>query len=414
MAQAHSVEILIIGAGQAGLAMSHCLTRLGRAHLVLEQAAQPANAWRNDRWDSFTLLTPNWSITLPDAAYAGDDPDGFMPRDELVAYLERYAAPQPVRYGVRVVAVEPRADGQGHRVRTEEAGQVEVYEARHVIVATGLFQCPTIPTFADDLPPDITQLHSGAYRSPEALPPGAVLVVGAAQSGGQIAEELYQAGRTVFLSVGFAPRVPRRYRGKDIYAWQSVNGFFDRTPDQLPSPRMRFAANPLLSGKDGGRALNLRQFARDGVTLLGRARGAHDATLSLESGLNTTLARMDASEIEVRGMIDRYIASAGIEAPREEIPPVEVTEVKELAELNLRAAGIGAVIWAMGYTFDFNLVRASVFDGDGYPIQSRGVSGLPGLYFLGLPWLHKQKSGFLYGVGEDAEWLANYIAGLVE
>lgn len=411
MAHPQAVDTIIVGGGQAGLALSHALTRHGHAHLVLEQAAQPANAWRNDRWDSFTLLTPNWSIALPDAEYAGADPDGFMPRDELVAYLERYAAPQPVRYGVRVTSVEPRADERAHLVSCDVGGQAETYEARHVVIATGLFQRPKVSAFASALPPDIMQLTSGAYRRPDELPSGATLVIGAAQSGGQIVEELYQAGRKVYLCVGFAPRAPRRYRGKDIYRWTALSGFLDRTADQLPSPRMRFAPNPLLSGKNGGHSLNLRQFARDGVTLLGRARGAQGHTLALQPGLNATLARMDAAEAELCGMVDTFIERTGLDAPAEELAQVESGEIEELTDLDLRAAGISSIIWAMGYSFDFGLARAPIFDADGYPMQQCGVTSVRGLYFLGLPWLTKMRSGLLYGVGEDALGLAETIAG---
>ena len=248
-----TINTIVIGGGQAGLATSYHLTQRGCEHIILEQAAQAGNAWRNDRWDSFTLVTPNWSFRLPGAEYQGDEPDGFMGRDRIVETFEQYVAlyKLPVRYGVRATSVEPNPMGTGYLVRTDET----VFEASNVVVATGLFQRPKIPHFSPDLSTQITQLHSGAYRNPEALPPGAVLVVGSAQSGCQIAEELYQSGRRVYLCIGSAGRAPRRYRGKDIFKWMDMSGFLDRTPDQLPSPKARFAGNlhALVRSPSGGR-----------------------------------------------------------------------------------------------------------------------------------------------------------------
>ena len=265
------IETIIIGGGQAGLSTSYHLKQLGREHVVFEAAEKPAHAWRNDRWDSFTFVTPNWTIQLPGAEYDGDDPDGYLPKEEIVAYFERYIEKYdlPVRFKTSVLEVAPM-DGGSYQVKTE-AGMVQ---ARNVVIATGSFQKPKIPAFASNLPTDILQLHSGFYRNPAQLPDGAVLVVGAGQSGLQIAEELYQSGRKVYLSVGFAPRAPRRYRGRDVFAWLVDVGFFEQTPDKLPSPKARFGANPQLSGKNGGHSLNLHQFARDGVTLLGHIAGA--------------------------------------------------------------------------------------------------------------------------------------------
>lgn len=408
-----TVDIVIVGGGQAGLALSHCLSRVGREHLVLEQAAQPGHVWRNQRWDSFTLVTPNWMTRLPDAPSSSLDPDGFLPRDELVAYLERYAATQPVRYGVRVVAVEPNPDGVGHLVRAEAGGEPHVFAARHVVIATGLYQRAKVPAFAAELPADIAQMPSGDYRNPAALPAGAVVVMGAAQTGGQIAEELREAGREVYLCAGFAPRTPRRYRGHDILHWMALTRFFDQTADTLPSPQARFGANPSLTGKNGGHQLHLRQFARDGITVLGRANGARGAdmrTLTFAPGLNETLTRIDNFEAETCAKLDVFIQRAAPDAPPPDYTPLPAEPLEERAELDLRAAGVSVIIWALGYTFDFSLAREAPLDDVGYPLQNRGVTSVPGLYFLGLPWLRNRGSGLLYGVGEDAEWLASYIA----
>ena len=404
-----SIETVIIGGGQAGLSASYHLAQRGCEHVLLEQAAQAGNAWRNGRWDSFTFLTPNWSFRLPGAEYHGNAPDGFMARDDIVACFEQYVERfhLPVHYGARVTSVVRKADGQGYLVRTDET----VWEARHVVMATGLFQQPKIPSYRTSLSARITQLPSGQYRNPQALPPGAVLVVGSAQSGCQIAEELYQSGRRVYLCIGGAGRVPRWYRGKDVYEWLHLSGFLDRTADKLPSPKAKFAGNPHVSGRDGGRTLNLHQYARDGVVLLGRLKGARDNTVWLADDLKDSLAKADKFEAEVVKLIDSFIAQNRLNAPPENLPQLrDGYDADVITELNLHSAGITTIIWAMGYVFDFSLVRLPIFDSDGYPVQKRGVTDYPGLFFVGLPWLYKQKSGLLIGVGEDADFIASAIA----
>ena len=401
------VSTIIIGGGQAGLATSYWLTQHRHEHIILEQAAQAANAWRNDRWDSFMLVTPNWATRMPGVESPGADPNGFMPRDELVAYFEQYIErfQLPVRYNTRVTSVEQ--DGAGYVVRTDDG----TFNARNVVIATGLFQCPKIPAFNAKIDAGITQLHSGAYRHPHSIPPGAVLVVGSAQSGCQIAEELYQNGRRVYLCTGSAPRAPRRYRGRDIVEWVHLTGFLDRTPDMLPSPRARFAGNPQLSGKDGGHTLNLHQFARDGVTLLGRITNAAEHTITLAPDLKENLAKSDGAEANFCKMADGYVAQKGLDAPREELPQLrDGYSAPEILELDLQAAGITTIIWAMGYSFDFSLVKLPTFDADGFPVQQRGVTSYAGLYFIGMPWLPRQRTGLLLGVGEAAEHIATHIA----
>ncbi len=404
------VDTIIIGGGQAGLATSYYLSKQGREHLVREQAAQAGNAWRNDRWDSFALLTPNWSFQLPGAPYQGPAPDSFMPRDEIVATFEQYVQrfELPVQYGVRVRSVAQ--EGSGYRVESDDGS----FEARSVVVATGLFQRPKLPAFAAELSSRITQLHSGQYRNPSALPSGAVLVVGSGQSGAQIAEELYFSGRKVYLCVSGAGRAPRRYRGKDVYEWLHLSGFLDRTVDMLPSPKAKFSANPHLSSREGGRTLNLHQFARDEVTLLGRIQAGSGNRVHLARDLKENLAKADQFEAEIVKLVEGYIQRVGLQAPEETLPVLrDGFEGEETTELDLRTAGIGSIIWAMGYRFDFDMVKLPIFDGDGYPMQQRGVTGYPGLYFVGLPWLHKQKSGLLVGMGEDAQYIAEQIGGCV-
>ncbi|HEY4688170.1 MAG TPA: NAD(P)-binding domain-containing protein [Anaerolineae bacterium] len=402
------IDTVIVGGGQAGLATSYCLRQQGRPHIVLERAAQPGSAWC-DRWDSFTLVTPNWTIRLPGAEYQTGDPNGFMPRDEILGYFRQYVERfnLPIQYGVRVTAVELLPDGKGYRVTTDG----DLYEAMNVVVATGSFQQPKIPAFNPDFPSLVTQLHSGQYRNPQGLPPGAALVIGSAQSGCQIAEELYKSGRKVYLCVGSAGRAPRRYRGKDTFDWLNRCGFLDQTVDRLPSPKAKFGANPQVSGQGGGHSLNLHQFARDGVTLLGRLRGVRDGKAHLAPDLKENLAGVDRFEVELLKMIDGYIETNGPDAPKEEVPRLQDGyRSEDILELDLRSAGISTVIWAMGYTFDFGLVKLPVVDGDGYPMQQRGVAAYSGLYFVGLNWLHKRKSALLIGVGEDAAYVASHIA----
>jgi len=402
------IETVIVGAGQAGLAMSYHLKHYGREHVVLEQAAQAGSVWRRERWDSFTLVTPNWAFRIPGVEYNGADRDGFMPRDQVVAcfdqYVERFQP--PIRYNTHVLAVEP-LDSKGYRVQTPE----RTFEAKNVVIATGFFQRPKIPPFAASLSPGITQLHSSAYRNPESLPAGAVLVVGSAQSGCQIAEELYQRGRQVFLCTGSAGRVPRRYRGKDVIEWLDQVGLFDLTPEQLPPGMSKFGAIPHISGTNGGHTLNLHQFARDGVTLLGHLRGAAGDKIALAPDLHENLARIDQFELEVVKMIDGYIQANGLDAPPEDVPQLRDGYAQPMIEeLDLKAASINTDIWAIGYTFDFSLVKLPVCDDDGFPIQTSGVTSYAGLYFVGIPWMPSQRSGFLLGVGESAEHIASNIA----
>lgn len=412
MAQKHRVETVIIGGGQAGLAMSYWLTQRGRSHLVLERSAHVGYAWRYCRWDSFTLVTPNWSIRLPGGEYQGEHPDGFMSRDAVVTHLQSYVDlwRLPVCYGIRATQVELLADGQTYQVLAEST--TELFEAANVVIATGLYQQPKVPQWCADLPVEIRQLSSAEYRSPEDLPAGAVLVVGSGQSGCQITEELYKSGRKVYLSVSGAGRVPRRYRGKDSFTWDYLSGSFDVTVDQLRSPRDKFEAHPHLSGRGGGHTLNLHQFARDGVTLLGRLRGVHGDRAVVAADLYESLARADRVESEFCDNVDEYIKRAKLDAPIDQLPQLhDGFEAKQLTDLEISAAGITTIIWATGFGFDFSIVNLPVFDGDGYPIQSRGITRYPGLYFVGLPWLHTGKSGILLGVGEDAAWIATHIEG---
>jgi putative flavoprotein involved in K+ transport len=405
------VEVMIIGGGQAGLALSYYLTQQGRTHLVLEQG-RVGESWRSQRWDSFTLITPTWMNKLPGFPYQGGDPDGFMPRENIVAYLDQYAASfnAPLHCGIRVTAVRQQPGGDGYLVEAEEM----TFEARNVVLATGAYPKPKIPTASADLRVDICQMHTSEYRNPQTLPSGAVLVVGTGQSGCQIAEELHQSGRQVYLSTSSCGRVPRRYRGRDVSWWLTRMGFFDRTIDQLPSPNAAFACSPQLSGAQGGHDINLRQFAREGIILLGHLQAVQGKQIILAPDLEENLAKADAFAIQMMQAIDEYIKKIGMDvaanSTTDEVPSNCASSTKPILTLDLQSAGISTIMWASGYKLEFGWVQIPVFDGVGYPIHQRGVTAFPGLYFLGLHWLYKMKSAILYGVGEDAAFIASAIA----
>ena len=400
---AETIDTLVIGAGQAGLAMSHWLTRVGRPHLVVERA-RVAERWRSERWDSLAFQFPNWSVELPGMVYGGEPPEGFAGRDELVGFIEAYARhiAAPVRTGVTV-----RRLGAGPAGLVAETG-AGVIAAANVVVATGPHQRPVIPAAAQALS-GVIQLHTNAYRNPDALPAGGVLIVGAGASGAQIAEELARAGRAVWLAVGSHRRAPRRYRGRDFHHWEFALGEWDRPT----ASRQTGEPPPLLTGVDGGRDMDLRGLAGLGVTLTGRLSAISDGVARFKPDLAESLARGDAYYDRFLAAIDAHAVSQNLDLPAPDAAPrrADPTCVTDpLNELNLAAAGISSVIWATGYGLDLGWIDLPVFSLQGAPIHTDGVSPVPGLYFLGLPWLSKRKSTLLSAVGEDAERLATHIA----
>lgn len=403
-----TTETVIIGGGQAGLSTSYHLQQAGREHVVLERADRVADAWRSGRWDSFTLVTPNWAFRLPGADYDGPEPDGFMNRDEILTrfdgYIDRYAF--PVRTRTKVTAVE-LDDRCGFRVSTSNGS----IRTRNVVIATGWEQLPKVPPAAAGIPDGILQLHSSAYRNPGALPPGRVLVVGSAQSGAQIAEELYLSGRAVSLSIGNAGRAPRTYRGKDGFDWLlHALGFFDIPRDRFPMPPEQFSP-PHISGANGGHTLDLHRFARDGVRLFGHLTDVDGSTVRFAPDLHECLSRSDAFEAQATRMIDDHIAAHGLDAPPDELPHLEDGYAQPIVEeMDLAAEGIGTVIWATGYRCDYRMVKFPVLDGSGWPIQTNGVTGIPGLSFVGMPWMPAIRQGILAGVGEHAAYIVERIA----
>jgi putative flavoprotein involved in K+ transport len=346
-------------------------------------------------------VTPNWMSSFPGWAYDGGDADGFMGRDEIAARVARYAEVigAPVALGTEVERLAPEAVG-GFRVATNR-GELS---ARQVVVATGSYHRPRLPAWAQSISGRVAQLHSHDYRNQAALPEGAVVVVGSGQTGLQLAEELFEAGRRVYIAVGSAGRVPRRYRGRDIFAWLTEiirhgaeKGVTLPTADQLPDPRRRFNPMPALTGRNGGHDTNLRQYAADGMRLAGHLTGADGELLSFAGDLTESLEHADGFfEERFRGVIDSYIERAAIEAPPADHVAVD-HQPEELTELNLRKAGISTLIWATGYDLGFGWIDAPILDELGYPRNVRGASTVPGLYFLGLVWQHSQASASLIG-----------------
>ena len=407
-------DVAIVGAGQAGLAASVCLSRLGIDHVVLEKHEIGAS-WRRQRWDSFCLVTPNWTVRLPGQDYAGTEPDEFMSGRDFVAFLERYAARHDVPLRPRT-EVGRAAPTDGGWVLTTDSGEIR---ARTLIIATSTSQTPSLPVFADQIKPGIASMSAADYRSPDCLPPGRILVVGSAQSGGQIVEDLLMAGREVLLSVSGAGRVPRRYRGRDAIEWQDLMGFLDRLPSALDDPRKRFGGEPHMTGRDGGHTQSLQNFRARGVRLLGRVQVAAGAVLNLETDLRANMMAADRFAADFCAEVDAYIQRTSLSAPpaapetgHEPISPSE--RVDEPDRLDLDAEGISAIIWATGFRFDFSWIDAAPLDGFGYPVTVRGETATRGLYFLGLNYLQNRKSGIIYGVGEDAAYVAERIRLLLE
>jgi putative flavoprotein involved in K+ transport len=399
------VETVVIGGGQAGLSASYHLTAQQRPHVVLERG-RLGETWRSQRWDSFYLNTPNWAQRLPGFEYGGPEPDAFASLREVVWYLEDYARSfaAPLREGVEVTRV--RRNGRGFLVESNR----DAITADSVIIAAGAYQCPTPTPLLNALPGDVMRLHTSEYRRPGQLPGGAVVIIGSGQSGCQIAEELLAAGRTVYLSVGRCPWLPRRYRGRELVRWLIDTGLADQTVDTLPSPAARLQCNVPVSGNDGGHDCNPRWLARRGATLLGRVEAIEGSKLRIGPGLAETLAAGDAFVAEFKRRADAFVNDSKLEVADAE-PEEEVAPVPAMAEVDLRDAGVGAVIWANGFRPDHSWIEGIEVDAQGWPVQRRGVSTVPGLYFVGLHWLHKRKSALFLGVGEDAEYVVAQLAG---
>ncbi len=400
------VDTIVIGGGQAGLSVSWHLMMSHREHLVLDRG-NVGDTWRH-RWDSFCLVTPNHFCRLPGFPYNGDDPDGFMRRDEIVDYVEAFANSfnPPLRNGIDIHRVTASDNGDRFRIETSESD----FEARSVIIATGTHQHPKYPSWRNKLADQIVQLHTSDYLNPKQLPEGSVLVVGSGQSGCQIVEDLHLSGRDVYLSVGKAGRIPRRYRGQDIIQWLFDAGFFEIPVDDHPLGRaIRFEPHEHLTGRNGGRTIDLRQMAIDGVKLLGRMVDADGLQVRFAEDLEENLDAIDNECQERLDLIDKYITENGIEAPQNDIKPVSGRPDSTPRTLELEQAGISSVIYGTGFTYDFSWIDLPIFDDRGYPGYERGVTEIPGFYFVGLHWMHTVGSGLFSQVGRDAEYVVEHI-----
>ncbi|MFT3863246.1 MAG: NAD(P)/FAD-dependent oxidoreductase [Solirubrobacterales bacterium] len=398
------VEVLIVGGGQSGLAMSEHLTAGDVPHLILERN-RIAERWRSERWDSLVANGPAWHDRFPTLEFADPSPDDFASKEQIADYFEAYAEKiaAPIRCGVEVTLVERSEDHAGFRAETT-AGTIE---ADHVVAATGPFQVPQIPPIAP-ADPAITQLHSSAYRNPDQLPDGAVLVVGAGSSGTQIADELLAAGRQVYLSVGPHERPPRRYRGRDFVWWLGVLGHWDAEAPEEGKEHVSIA----VSGKEGGRTVDFRDFDRRGMKLVGLTKSFDGGKVRFAPDLDENIARGDAGYLSLLDEADAYLAHTGLDLPEDpearQLGKMSVADPIE--ELDLARAGVTSIIWATGFATDYSWLRVDAFDANGNPLHRRGVSTEPGVYFLGLPWLSGRGSSFIWGVWHDARYLADQIA----
>ena len=400
------IEVVVVGAGQAGLAVSYYLRAFGVEHVVLERG-RVGESWRSARWDSFTLVTPNWMTRLPGYRMAAGTGGDFVPRDDVVAMLKRLAAGLPVRERTEVTSVA--AGGHGYRVATA-AGTIL---ARAVVVAGGGQRRPVIPRLAGGLPAAVVQLDAGRYRNPAALPPGAVLVVGSGQSGTQIADELAVAGRDVLLATSKVPRAPRRYRGRDVHEWTVELGVYDQPTEAVTDPAEFTAPHPMLSGAHGGHTVSYQQLARDGVRLLGRLAGAEDGKLRFGPELPGHVQFADEASARFRRMVDDYVTRAGIVAADPDTDPAERPEPgleRSPESLDIRAERVATVVWCTGFGPDTGWLHVPVRTPGGAPAHTRGVTAFPGLYVAGYPWLSNRGSGLLYGTAADANRIAQHIA----
>jgi putative flavoprotein involved in K+ transport len=412
------VDVVIVGGGQGGLGVAYYLKAAGIDAVVLEQE-HVGETWRSQRWDSFVLNTPNWMNGLPGAPYDGPERFGFMSGSELVSSFENYVNrfDLQVRSGVKVTRVTASPGSARFDVEaTGRDGGGVLIEADSVVIASGILQTPRVPPISSKLSDQIVQLTAGSYRSAAALPEGAVVVVGGGQSGGQIVEDLLGAGRTVYFSISKAPRLPRHYRGRDFMDWWVDMGFWDVDIDEVDDPAVLGATNPLVSGVGPlGHSISYQQLARDGAHLLGRLQDTGDGKLITDDKVLEYIQHADQFSQALKTKIDARIEENGLEAPEPDLDAADAAldggETIDFAtELDLDQAGVKTVIWSTGFTADFSWIDLPVIDDHGRPVHHKGVSQVPGIYFVGFPWLSKRKSGVIYGVDEDAKRIAHNIA----
>jgi putative flavoprotein involved in K+ transport len=399
------IEVLVVGAGQAGVAMSEHLSSYGVPHLVVERH-RIAERWRSERWDSLVTNGPVWHDRFPGLQFPDLGPDDFATKDQVadyfVAYAEKIGA--PIRCGVEVTSVHKNAGRPGFRVETSDG----VIDARYVVAATGPFQRPVIPALVPDGAGPMS-VHSSSYHRPQQLPDGAVLVVGAGSSGVQIADELQRSGRPVYLSVGPHDRPPRRYRGRDFVWWLGVLGKWEAATPPLGAEHVTIA----VSGARGGYTIDFRGLAASGIRLLGRAVSFDNGTMRFAPDLGDNIASGDANYLSLLDEADAYIERNGVDLPEEPeariLGPAPECVTNPVLELDLARAGVTSIVWATGFSVDYSWLNVDAFDENGKPKHQRGVSSEPGVYFLGLPWQSRRGSSFIWGVWHDAKYLADHI-----
>jgi putative flavoprotein involved in K+ transport len=410
-------DVVVIGAGQAGLGIGYLLQERALDFVILERSAI-GESWRSGRWDSFSVNTPNWMNGLPGSPYDGPDPDGFLTRDELVSSFERHAQVHhlPIRLGMTVERVSASEDSDGFDIEASTTDGIhETLHARNVVVASGIQRWPKVPAIAQRFPETVSQLHASEYRRADALPDGAVLVVGSGQSGCQIAEDLVDAGRTVYLATGRVARIPRRYRGRDALDWMRLAGLWDQQPSDLDDPAMEFAAQPQISGVGRrGHTVSLQGLQRSGVRLMGRLVDVVEGVVVADDALASHIAFADEFSAEFKSSVDAAIEAFDLDAPDAEADPDDAPATPDVARdgvtrLHLGDTGTATVIWCTGFTGDFSWLDLPVIDDGGHPIHDSGVSAVPGITFLGFPWLHTRKSGIIYGIEEDARRITDAI-----
>lgn len=410
MSKYEETEVLVVGGGQAGVAMSEHLSARGVPHIVLERG-RIAERWRSERWDSLVTNGPVWHDRFPGLEFIGDDPDAFVPKERVAQYFEEYARKieAPVRCGVEVTSVTKNEGEPGFTAEyTTTDGQTGSIRTRAVVAATGAFQQPAIPPIVPADSP-LQQIHSSQYRNPEQLPAGNVLVVGAGASGVQIADELQKSGRQVYLSVGPHDRPPRRYRDRDNVWWLGVLGLWGKaTP-----PEGADHVTIVVSGANGGHTVDFRDLAASGITLVGRTASFDGTSMHFNEDLATNIARGDANYLSVLDAADEYIERNGLDLPEEPearvLGPLPECAVHQITELDLAQAGVTSIVWATGFRLDYSWLHVDAFDDRGVPVQQRGVSNEPGVYFLGLPWQASRGSSFIWGVWHDAKYVADQI-----
>jgi putative flavoprotein involved in K+ transport len=399
-------SVIIVGGGQAGLSLSYYLKQYGIDHLVLEKNTV-THTWRTQRWDTFCLVTPNWQCALPGYPYTGNDPNGFMVKNEIIEYLDGFIkmVAAPVLEGTEVKSVKLNESGDFDVVTTN--GE---FTANQVVVASGGYHIPIIPRMAERLPASVTQIHSEQYKNAQQLPAGNVLVVGSGQSGAQIAEDLHLDGRKVYLAVGDSPRCARFYRGKDVVDWLADMNYYDMPVGEHPLREgVRDNSNHYLTGRDGGRDIDLRKFANEGMELYGLLQDLDNGVLKFAPDLIAKLDEADLTYNRINASIDKFIAKNGIEAPVGEVYEPIWQPKAERTELDIAEAGITSIVWCIGFRPDFSWVDAPVFNGRGNPSHDRGITPQQGLYFLGLPWLYTWGSGRFSGIARDALFIADSI-----